>query len=96
MIEEKILGTIFLFLLHPYLWMTWAKKDYFLQQKNIVLLGLNKRLLLLIYAIIMTILSIYLVKYYRPESNILAIILDSVLVYSIAYYRIKIIPNKKY
>ena len=90
----EILGTIFLFLLHPQIWMSWAKKDYYMQKKEIILLGLNKRLLNLINIIILTVLSIKLVPYMHPENSILRAMVHIIVIGLVVYYRFIVLKKE--
>jgi len=90
----EIIGTIFLFLLHPQIWMSWAKKDYYMQKKGIILLGFNKRLLNLINIIILTILSIKLVPYMHPENSILRAMVHIIVISLVVYYRFIVLKKR--
>ena len=90
----ELLGTIFLFLLHPQIWMSWAKKDYTMAKKNIKLFGFNKRTLNLVNVVILTILSIKLVPYMHPESLILRNLIHVIVIGLIIYYRFIVLKKK--
>jgi len=90
----EILGTLFLFLLHPQLWMSWAKKDYYMDKRKIKLLGFNKRLLNLFNITILTILSVKLVPYMHPENLFLRGSVHVIVIGLVVYYRFIILKKK--
>lgn len=92
----EILGTIFLFLLHPQIWISWAKKDYYMEQKGIILLKFNKRLLNLINIITLTVLSIKLVPYMHPENSILRGMIHIIVIGLVVYYRFIVLKRKSW
>jgi hypothetical protein len=91
----ELLGTIFLFLLHPQIWMSWAKKDYNMSQKGVILIGFNKRLLNLLNIIILTVLSIKLVPYMHPENSFLRALIHIIVIGLVIYYRYIVLKQKK-
>ncbi len=92
----EILGTIFLFLLHPQIWMSWAKKDYNMQKKGVYLFRFNKRLLNLINIIILTVLSIILVPYMHPENSIIRGLVHVIVIGLVVYYRFIVLQKREW
>jgi hypothetical protein len=90
---ENISGTLFILTLHMYIWMKWAKTDFFRSQKN-VRLWFSTRTLDLIFTIILTIWSVKVVNYWKPDLIIIRMIIDSTAVGIIIWYRLYSLPKK--
>jgi len=91
---ENISGTVFILVLHMYIWMKWAKADFF----RMILKGKKAdfmRIVDLIVTIIITVWSVNVVQYWSPsEHSIIRLLIDIVPIAVIIWYRVKYIPEK--
>ncbi len=91
---ENLSGTFFILILHMYIWMKWAKSDFFRSQKGVKFINFT-RLIDIIFTLIITIWSVKVVNYWKPDNIIVRLIIDISVVSIIIWYRFIKLPNKK-
>jgi len=91
---ENLSGTFFILTLHMYIWMKWAKTDFYRSINGVKLISFT-RLLDIAFTLLITIWSVKVVNYWKPDNISIRIIIDMIAVSIIIWYRIYKLPSNK-